>query len=361
MQGVLYPNGEFTVSTLAQKKFKPSYPVGKAPKEYEAWRTLVVAHLEMFGLQETLRNCSSSEEEEEVRRVFDVLDRWVQESGSLGFANDPNSRQTWLRPLRGQRGITSYARRLVRNGAFAIESMHHKSTVSFLTLTLPPMDGKSFKTFMKEYWSSCTKKFFDWLSKRLQRANLPKRWCGVTEIQEKRYAETGIPYPHLHVVFVGRHSSGGWELSPMDFNRAWRRILMATGLPVFAIGKCDFRAVHNVQRVQKSVEAYLGKYMSKGVSVDCKGQLGDWEGYLPRNWHFVSGDLKTWIKKNTKSGEKLGAFLCALSESNDTEWLKWVFPIKIQWGDVELQCGFAGKLNRSRLAWVKDHDWRKPA
>lgn len=354
MQGTLYPNGEFTVNSLNPKALRVDKPLGKESQDEASWRSIVAAHVEVYGVQETIRILQQVEDRVEREGMLDVLDRWEESEGSLGLSNVRNSRQNWKSSLRGQRGITTYARRLVRNGAYAIEQQHRKSTLSFLTLTLPPMDGKSFKQFMKEHWSKCTKKFFDWLAARLKRAGLPTHWCGVTEIQMRRFTETGIPYPHLHVVFVGRKSFSGWLLSPSEIRVQWVNILTSTHLPALVRWDGSGGAVENVQQVRKSVEAYLGKYLSKGNEAMNTPAMMDWYGWLPSNWHFISQPIKTWVKQNTKQSETLGNFLCTLCEASDGEWLQWCHRIVIPWGDIELQAGFAGKLVRSRLKWAQN-------
>lgn len=350
--GVLYPNGEFTVSTLAPRLFKPDRLPKRESLQTAAWEALVAAHVEVFGVQQTIEYCERVLDKAQKEKMLDVLAGWQGGQRTIGLSNVLNSRQHRNRALRGQMGISSHARRLVRNASHGLEASHVRTTLSFITLTLPPMTGADFKTFMKEHWSRCVKRFFDSLSKRLTRTGLSLDWVGVTEIQEKRFLATGIPYPHLHVLSVGAKRQFAWIMTPLEIRQMWASALTSTGMQCFVNGNLHTSALENVKMPRGSLTKYLSKYLSKGCTPQSHERLRDWYGYLPSNWHHISQSMKDWVKRHTRSGEEVGEFLLTVAESNDREWCGWLYPIDIPMGDVVVRVGYAGKIVESRLNWL---------
>jgi hypothetical protein len=103
--------------------------------------------------------------------------------------------------------------------------------------------------------------------------------------------------------------------------------------------------------VEKSVEAYLGKYLSKG-SDDCLGQFVADLGYesVPGQWWFASAYLKAKIKAETLTGEAVSETLEAYINHTITagsgagfEWLRHV-DLNIEGRLVTV--GYVGRLDK---------------
>jgi hypothetical protein len=116
--------------------------------------------------------------------------------------------------------------------------------------------------------------------------------------------------PHTHILFQGRHdrksmaklggkSKGitwGWAISPMEFDKFWLDTLRDAGYPI-----TDVRAACNLQRVKKSVVAYMSKYMTKATpkaTVDDPGTEVNRESHEvhPSSWWGMSSKLRKAIK-----------------------------------------------------------------
>lgn len=346
MIGKIFPNGEFTVSVLPERRLKIERSLSKAG-DWELWyRHLVRSCLEVFGVQETIRILQSDRAGYDERVMFDVLGGDGEDGLPIEFTNVLNSHKRQKAVRRGSRGISTHARRQVRNAAFYLETSTSRPTLSFLTLTCPNIEPSEFRVFMQQHWGRITHTFFKWLYSRLKKAGLPTEWVGVAEIQTKRMQKSNIPYPHLHVVFKGRFHQGPWAIAPREFRKEWRKLLRSTGLPSLVADDQEWRACENVQRVEKSVEAYLGKYLSKGVSSSGEAIPAQWRDCLPSNWHFISQNIKNWIARETKSGKDIGNIITAIIENDLDGFFDYVTPISVDWGDMKLFLGYAGKLSR---------------
>lgn len=282
-RGKIYPDGE--LSFCRQKKFKlEAFSGAYYDSEQKEWIQRMVR---MHGVSETIRVCSELGSAEKVpmgkRKV----------GGRLDLTSDSNSEKT----PHGYRGITSRGRRTVRNAVYLLEKDYGKDRLSFLTLTLPPVDIEKQKVISSN-WGRIVEHVVKAIRYRLYQEGLPSLICGVTEIQEERQRSLGGCPLHLHFVFVGRHKRKGWAVKPGQIRKSWKD----------AINNCfperlrdvSFSTSENIQRVRKSAYRYIAKYLTKGVGTldkvreDCPGIQ------LPKQWYTCSQELVKRIYSEIK-------------------------------------------------------------
>lgn len=104
--------------------------------------------------------------------------------------------------------------------------------------------------------------------------------------------------------------------------------------------------------VQKSVEGYLGKYLSKGTGDELAAFIGDLgESAVPGQWWLMSSRLREAVKSGTKQGTNAGSILDALVnyllEQGDGEGFEYIRHIDCVMGDQAKTVGYVGRLDRS--------------
>lgn len=206
----------------------------------------------------------------------------------LGSSDPSNSHK---RPPRGSRGITSYGKKMLRNGCYLLEKVRGVRAVGMITCTIPVLPGDGQK-HVCERWADILRVFMQWLHRRLK-PHCPRPWVlGCTEVQALRMQrEGGLPL-HCHLVFVAR-TRKGYIVSKEEFRDAWKRAVLAH-CPELA--DYSFDASTRVEQCRKSVASYLSKYMSKGNADNVIRNVE--EGYkVPSSWWHGTGGFKQYIKK----------------------------------------------------------------
>lgn len=235
---------------------------------------------------------------------------------SLGYYREAFERQANPPSLDGclesthalPKGITSYGQHMVRSGAYLLERCLLKGDVAFLTLTVPPLDAEARRTLALN-WGKLTNRLVQQLSRCLQRAGRKPTLIGVTEIQSGRLSRYSEGYLHLHIAHP-KFSKGGTALA-VDVKeiRAWWK----QAIERFA-GSTDIAdPICWATTVEKSVEGYLGKYLSKGSAESMKGFVEDLGAdATPAQWWFCSAPMREAIKGKTVKGEFVGEVLTYL-------------------------------------------------
>lgn len=197
------------------------------------------------------------------------------------------------RPSRhGLNGLPAPGRHSVSDSLALLQE--RRPLLSFWTVTLPT--AALIALAVLGTWA----KFVERLLKKLKRALLKRLgfalYVGVVEIQPRRSAASGIPCPHLHVVFQGRaHSRGAWAVSRQALDAMIESAAREAGLSE----DVSFDAAGNVQQVKRSVRAYLSKYMTKGSGDVARWVGGDWEELIPRQWWHWSDAMRDLVKSCT--------------------------------------------------------------
>ena len=212
-------------------------------------------------------------------------------AAALGLSLAPNSN----RPDRyGLQGLPAAGRKQVWRSLALMEEM--RQLLSFWTVSLPT--AALIELNHLDSFPAFQDRVRKLLARKLRAAGLPDLVVGVIELQPRRSRATGMPCPHLHVVFQGRKSRGShWALSPADLDGVILAALTTAGVTVPAgiDGEAFLKSAGNVQQVRKSVQAYLSKYMTKGGNDTAPHVGGSAENLLPRQWWFWTRALRSWV------------------------------------------------------------------
>lgn len=228
---------------------------------------------------------------------------WDAHLGSSLPSNSHNLKDPGA-PKRGTRGITSHGKRVLKNAVWRMQRLYGKRSLSFVTLTLPSVSYEE-SWYVSSNWSEILRVFYQALGRELERHGLPKSYAGCTELQPERSQREEHPSLHIHFVCVGRwRSRGGWALSPGDFRRLWE-----SSVSPYLSQKYSWDACENVQMVKKDVSAYLGKYLSKGVSMDSPPRSDGTGWSLPTAWYNVNLTLRRWVLDNVRRHPELMEYL----------------------------------------------------
>jgi len=207
-----------------------------------------------------------------------------------------------IRSNRGAKGINPRQRDLLCWGASTLERVYNRANLSFLTYTLPDMAPDDLLA-IKDNWADIVNRVQLRIKEKLHGLGITTAIVGCVELQLERYQESGILYPHLHLVFRGRRDSGSdWAIKPHQFRQIWRRCC-GKFLPNEAY---SWAASENVQQVKKSVSGYLAKYVSKCASKSGDGTLSSWH---PRDWIFVGRRIRALYESSTLTGEYVSTML----------------------------------------------------
>ena len=205
--------------------------------------------------------------------------------------NPPKPPET--RERKGQ-GFTSHGRRMVRNAAWWLQQTIGRASLSFLTATLPDraLELMELSGQAAGLWAEMIRQYEQWVKRQLRKNGLCEYIVGVSEVQAKRWEESQKVGLHLHWAFQGRvDSSSAWCIRKEEFAEAWLRIVSNV------LGEeVESKSVTRVERVKKSIENYLSKYMTKGG--ECINDIieaGKRE-LLPTSWWNITYQLRTLIK-----------------------------------------------------------------
>lgn len=279
------------------------------------------------------------------------------DTAPLGLSLVANSHrggeQPPVRAKRGESGITSHGKKLVRNGCKTLQDTAGRQNLTFWTVTLPNVSKRDAET-IAENWANIVRVLMQRLGRMLRKAGLPAISVGVTEVQAKRFASSGVLCLHLHVVFQGRHRFRSWAYSPEDFDRCWKEVLA----PYLELTQDEYEwsASSNVQRVKRSAEGYLGKYMSKGKE-DCRlYREAGYTGVFPSSWYTISNSLRRAVLRAKVSiFQELGEWLRECVYRCPDDVFEYVREIKIDitngWHPpmekMEKVIGWCGRLKQS--------------
>lgn len=362
----VYPDGQVTASH--RRKFNPDRPIEK--KELTLDQKFNLAMMRIDGILTAIA-------------VLRAAAPWVYQTSVT---------PTKPKKKRGIRGMTAEGRKTTRNVAVLIERGWRRKCCSFATLTLPPeyqdIPGKVFS-----YAIALFKKRIQYVQRN---SNLPPVLIGVIENQKKRYQETGKVALHAHIVFVGRRPNSGWILRPCDITRMWQECVLSavrwyecnhddrvtsTGEEVTSKvttsrpsnhrsnenndcnngkgngnGTTDdsaiWNAATNIQRIKKSVAAYLAKYITKGSSETQEIIAAGMENQLPSAWYFTTRYmLERYRRSITQISGYLAHEVFESLQSNAAALLIYSKYVKITDADgYEHTVGWYGYLSKAGKA-----------
>lgn len=358
----LWPNGEFGIGVV--QRFQPR-PLEKEEPGDEIYRTSWTLSelgtlrnaVEVYGgvtpaLERMVPGYWPSVLQEVLQgEVHGAVDSGGIVGGAEGERSDlgsSNASKNHNHRPRGSRGLTSYGRRMLRNGCWLLERAVGKRKVGMVTTTIPTCSRRTQRLIVAS-WSKITRTFTQWMYRRLKAADAKVPWVlGCTEIQEKRRErEGGLPL-HLHLVFASRRGSR-FHIGKSDFAAAWQRAVCSS---VPCAKNLDWNASTRVETVKKSVANYLSKYMTKGSPLALATAQA--EGFeMPRSWWFGVGEVKRHIKKGTLyTCDWRADVVWGLSHSNPEQFV-YIHKVLIEREGREFVIGIAGKMTWEMTRWIR--------
>jgi hypothetical protein len=339
--GRIWPNGEFTLGYGVE---------GEEGTRAEEWSW-------------TGGHRGLTEEELDVR--LECLDGWLDAVAAvysvsarlaclhLTLSDTPNSHRSVPRPKYGLKGLTGKGRKMIRSGAYLLEKKLGKDDVVMITLTVPTL-SRPERIAVAKQWGHLTNRLVQYLSRALEQQGRPAAIIGCVEVQTGRLKKYSEGYLHLHLVCPA-HSNAGrtWAIDASDLRSWWKAAIER-------VTKTTLAHLPRVETaiVEKSVEAYLAKYLSKGSDEGMAEFVDDLgEECVPGQWWFCSAPMRDAIRKNTLSGDNCGALLESLVEhllemgtGEGFEYIRHVDRLV----DGKLKtCGWVGRLTPETRAEIE--------
>lgn len=334
----VWPNGEFTLGYMADGQESPELAEwtwtggdkGLSPNELDD--RLECLHGWLDG----------------VARLYSVSGKLAQLALTLSSA--PNSHETAEPVKYGLNGLTGTGAKMLRSACYLLEREFGREDVTMATFTVPRLN-RAERILVARSWGVLTNRLVQYLKLELIKAGRPPVIAGCVEIQSSRLESRKEGYLHLHVVWPS-HSNRGrrWAVKAGEVRTWWKS----------ALERIIGRELEHTPRietaiVEKSVEAYMGKYLSKG-SDDCLGQFVADLGYesVPGQWWFASAEMKHWVKENTLGGRNLGALLDGYIQhtitSGSGEGFEWLRHVDLPLAGRLVTVGYVGRLSKATMA-----------
>jgi hypothetical protein len=268
-------------------------------------------------------------------------------SDAINSRSEPSNvvKSSETRAKRGTVGITSYGKRMTRSAAAIMENKFGRDCLSFGTATLPFLSQPE-NELVCQNWGLIANRFFEKLTRLLDRRGLSKDYCFVSEIQEQRFDKFGIVAPHLHWIMQGKLiKKSMWLILPCEVKEIWEVVLGN-----FLKRPVDGTTATRIEKPRKSLKKEMGKYLSKGTKI-IKKIIDAGKGHLlPSAYHGSSRSLKKEIKAAIiiLQGDECEAFIDSLESMKESNLISF---IPILWeipesGGKFVAIGFVG--------WVRD-------
>jgi len=255
---------------------------------------------------------------------------------------------------------TTYSKRMVRNCVAKLERDHGKQNLAFATYTLPELPRGDMAIIREQFPTVCHQ-LKQMIERDLFRAGLKPEVVYVIEIQEERYQKTGEVVPHIHVVFQSRKSRyHSYVISKERNTQLWNRAVSNV------LGRdIEMPAGARIEKVKKSAERYMAKYMSKGGQLAQKLTDENKTHELPKAWWGATMTLRRWVKANIKLfSEKSEQFIKdnykQFSENLKESPFSWIYVHLVEvfephGEDVEIPVAVVGKIKRN---WIEAFECR---
>ena len=324
----LWPNGEATFHY--PKKLKESSVSGYKPIDSDS---IQACFIRAYGVSGALAALSSM--------------------GLLNVSNSDKPKKLITR--KGLKGITSKGKRTVRNACYLLESESEKRLLTFATVTCPSLSDDDMG-ILHENWHRIVEAYRREISRELKRHGLPGEIVGVTEIQPKRFKDSGKPVLHCHFVFKGRRRGSDWAIKPAKHDEIWLRCLSLV-IP----GRVDHViSAAQLKRVDCSAEGYLSKYLSKGKDDIAAVVAAGYQHWIPAQWWNCSRSLASRVKRALRIFQAGTGWLVDMGESRcPSTWL-YFHPIERigKYGD-KICVGYCGKLSNTVNMLIRQEDFLK--
>jgi len=189
----------------------------------------------------------------------------------------------------GLSGISVHGRKQVRASCRLMEDFRRQTAMWTVTL----LDEDYFSLSIDGSWPKFQRRIVDLLVRYLKAHGDPAVVIGVCEVGAKRFARTGRPDPHLHLVTTGwgsRDQEGRWLLRPDVMDELVAKACQYAGLP-----SANRPACSRVEPVRHSVSSYLSKYLTKQMPVQLSDVDAAAQELIPRQWWNQSQACKAMV------------------------------------------------------------------
>lgn len=335
---VLYPNGEFGLGRLKRDE--------KSAEDKRQERNVIY--------ESQWNREPRPVELEDGRILYDASDKILLPT-KLGTSQELSQPPKKY----GQKGITGYGRRMVRNCAYVMEQIkEYKDKLQMGTLTIPSLPEEQMLIICSN-WAYLVKRFFEKCKRRHEQHNINFSYVSVTEIQPKRWESRREVGLHIHFLFVSRWipENSEWALPDSWVRQAWLGSLCSL------LGTSDGIPTPNYRResIRISAAGYMAKYLSKGVSQTSEiiAEMGaEW---LPSQWWSASLHLRRMVKSAIiKCRHENAEILLDICEGNWEGWLHYVSDICVDIPAFEykgerrdkLRIGWRGKLTQFAMEYL---------
>ena len=142
-------------------------------------------------------------------------------------------------------------------------------------------------------WPEFQRRVIDLLVRYLKSYGDEAVVIACVEIGGKRFARTGRPDPHIHVITSGwgrRRPDGQWLLCADAMDELVAKACQYAGLPL-----APRPAASSIDRVRHSVASYMSKYLTKQCPVNVESIDADWQELIPRQWWNQSEACKALV------------------------------------------------------------------
>lgn len=339
--GRLWPNGEFSLGYCR---------VGQEGSEEDEW-AWVRPERHLAGEELDARLQGMNELLEEMQEFYRLSGELA--ASGLTLSNVWNSHKPIPPTKKGLKGLTGHGTKMLRSACWLLEERLGKEDCVMITLTVPTL-GREDRRRVAEQWGVITNRLVQWLTRELVKAGRSPVIAGCVEIQTARLERYRQGYLHLHLVCPAHSNSGGtWAIDARKLRTWWAECLERT------IGK-TLPSMPRIETaiVEKSVEGYLGKYLSKGTGAELAGFIGDLgESAVPGQWWFMSAPMRAAIVENTVSGRNAGAIIDAmvnhLLEVGDGEGFSYVRHIDCMMNGLPVTVGYVGRFSPELAADIR--------
>lgn len=314
LQAKLYPNGEITI-------YKPrTFVQDPLPKDWKYDTAgLWCACMRAYGTVAPALAAGLVPLGSSTHPIFNRSSETQSERDSV--MGSPRTRK-------GLKGITARGSKIVRNAAYLLQKTATRQRCVFATCTVPSLEIEQMEVIHQNF-AQVVRIYRRSLTRILQANGLSGKSVTVVEVQEKRYERTGQPVMHIHTVFCGKTGAGRWAVTIEDHDAIWSHALSSVirkKLP-----KCSCAC--NLQRVKKSAESYLGKYLTKGTSVVSKIVADGFIGWLPKHWYFCTRELRRDIDRNTRRVDSMAYWLNDIAELKSAQVWMWHRDVVLEMND----------------------------
>lgn len=256
---------------------------------------------------------------------------------------------------------TTYSKRMVRNAVAKLEREHGKDNIAMVTYTVPDFPAADMETFREGIAEVC-RQLKQSIERDLIRAGIKPEFVYIVEIHEERYYRTGEIVPHIHGAFQSRKTRyHPYAISKQRNTETWNRVVSNV------LGRrVEMPSGARVEQVKKSLENYLGMYMSKGSKMAQHAIDNGKRHLLPKRWWGASLSLRRWVKDHTKMlSDNAKKFI----KDNYNQFLENIKSSPFSWlhahkvkstkpgeEDVEIPVAIVGKV---RKEWMSAFECRE--